>query len=79
MLIPTSTTPANLATAASLAQTKGCVLRVMQADEDLLYWIENSCFIGRPYECLHELIQFIQILPNCLGTPSDRHLPLTAP
>ncbi len=79
MSTPTSTMPANLATAASLAKAKGCVLKVMQVDEDLLYWIENSCFIGRPYECLNELIQFLHILPSCLISSSDRPMPIMAP
>ncbi|MBW4658374.1 MAG: hypothetical protein KME15_06850 [Drouetiella hepatica Uher 2000/2452] len=79
MLTSAPVMPTNLATAARLAKAKGCVLRVMQTDEDLLYWIENSCFIGRPYECLNELVQFIQILPSCLSSASDCSVSIVAP
>ncbi|HEY9625900.1 MAG TPA: hypothetical protein V6C84_01235 [Coleofasciculaceae cyanobacterium] len=74
MLIPNAVLSESLATATSLAQAKGCDLKVMQADERLFYWIENSWFVGRPYECLNDLIQFIQVLPLCLNGASDRYV-----
>lgn len=59
-----------------LANAKGCNLRILRSDNESIYWIENRYFIGRPYNCLEELVQFIQHLPLALEdnfaiAPSD--------
>lgn len=46
-----------------LAQARGCVLKVLHADDVPLYWVENHVFIGKPFRCLEELVQFILVLP----------------
>jgi hypothetical protein len=48
---------------AQLAQDKGCTLKMQNADDDPLYWVENGYFISRPFCRLTELEQFIQKLP----------------
>lgn len=50
--------------ACELAQNKGCTLRTIQYEDSVLYWIENPHFIGKPFECLDDLITFIHHLPS---------------
>jgi hypothetical protein len=46
-----------------LAQDRGCILKVLLSDGDPLYWVENQLFIGKPFDRLDELVQFICLLP----------------
>ncbi|WP_143467619.1 hypothetical protein [Leptolyngbya ohadii] len=46
-----------------LAFTRGCVLQMTCCNDALLYWIENSFFISKPFEQLEELIELICRLP----------------
>lgn len=50
-----------------LAQDRGCVLRMQQAGEPPLYWVENQIFIGKPFERLDDLVKFICLLPVMVG------------
>lgn len=50
-----------------LAQARGCVLRVLLSGGDPLYWVENQVFIGKPFDRLDELVQFIGLLPVLVG------------
>ncbi|MGG6294547.1 hypothetical protein ACQ4M4_08990 [Leptolyngbya sp. AN02str] len=49
-----------------LAQDRGCVLKIMQYDGALFYWVENQHFISKPYQRLDELSNFILSLPHHL-------------
>lgn len=50
-----------------LAEGRGCILKVLQSDESPLYWVENQIFIGKPFECLDDLVKFICLLPVMVG------------
>ena len=53
-----------VAEVSKLAHARGCVLNIMLLDEGSFYWIENSFFVSKPFECLDELVHFIYKLPN---------------
>lgn len=53
-----------------LAYLRGCNLQVMGYNGVLLYWIENSIFVSKPFSRLEELIDLLLRLPVC-----DRNLP----
>lgn len=46
-----------------LAHDRGCVLKVLLAGGDPLYWVENHVFIGKPFDRLDDLAKFIRLLP----------------
>jgi hypothetical protein len=59
-----------------LAQTRGCVLKIMMYDGALFYWVENQHFISKPYQQLDELNHFILSLPNQLAGETMRFAPV---
>lgn len=56
----------NFVEAFKLAHDHGYTLKVMLADEQCFYWLENHYFIGKPFECLEELLKFLQKMPPLL-------------
>jgi hypothetical protein len=46
-----------------LAADRGCILKILPLEDSVLYWVENHLFIGKPFDCLDELGQFIRLLP----------------
>jgi hypothetical protein len=53
----------NLTEVSTLADTRGCILKTMLTNNTSFYWVENHHFIGKPYNCLNDLAEFIQKLP----------------
>ena len=58
-----------------LARDRGCVLKVLLSGGDPLYWVENHVFIGKPFDRLDDLVNFIGLLPltgisNAVPVPS---------
>lgn len=48
-----------------LAFSRGCSLNMSGQDDVLLYWIENTIFVSKPFEQLEELVDLILRLPIC--------------
>jgi hypothetical protein len=52
-----------------LAADRGCILKILHLndsalyDDSALYWVENHLFIGKPFDRLDDLVQFIRLLP----------------
>ncbi|PSB20780.1 hypothetical protein C7B76_05735 [filamentous cyanobacterium CCP2] len=46
-----------------LAADRGCILKILHIDDSDLYWVENHVFIGKPFDRLDDLVQFIRLLP----------------
>jgi hypothetical protein len=65
-----------VAEVSKLAHTRGCVLNIMLLDEGPFYWIENSFFISKPFECLDELVHFIHAVPHLFHPETQPSLKL---
>lgn len=52
-----------------LAEDRGCILKISMMGDQLMYWVENHYFIGRPYSQMDDLVEFIETLP--LAIPGE--------
>lgn len=45
-----------------LAEDRDCILKISLMGDQLIYWVENRYFIGRPYSQMNDLVEFIETL-----------------
>jgi hypothetical protein len=55
-----------------LANTRGCILQMVDCGGVLLYWIENAIFVSKPFDRLEELVDLILCLPICSQETSQK-------